>query len=371
MSDAVIVIMAGGAGERFWPLSNSTTPKQMLRLHGERTLLQAAFDRAARIVPAGNVYIVAGEKLCPAILTDLPELRPSNFISEPIARNTAACLGLAACHIATERGRTTTMGVLTADHIIDETDEFFSQVRAAIAHAAQGDDLVTLGITPVRAETGFGYLEIGDELARHRTDLREESVRRVVRFAEKPDAATAEQFVESGRYLWNSGMFFWRAEVLLHAFEAHQPAMFTAWKSLMDHGGPPFAHDHLEKLFRALPSVPVDKAIMEKSSNVAAIAGRFGWEDVGSWDALSRVLSTDAHGNCMIGPGVLMDSRNNVIYNAVGEGEEHPQELILQGVHDMIVVRTARAVLMTPKSDAQRVKEIVRKLAEADKHHLL
>lgn len=372
MSNAVIVIMAGGAGERFWPLSNRETPKQLLRLHGDATLLEAAFDRAARLTSPERVYVVAGEKLRPAILKCLPNLPEANYIAEPFARNTAACLGLAACHIALERGRATVMGVLTADHLIEEGPAFERAAQAALAHAAAADDLVTIGVAPTRPDTGFGYLELGLQLATAPTAHGDEPVYRVKQFREKPDATTAECFLSEGGFLWNSGMFFWRVETLLAAFESQAPAMAAAWRRLLGAGALPFPEGLAREVFESVPSRPIDIAIMERSPNVAAVAGRFAWEDVGSWDALARVRPLDEEGNCSVGAAIVLDSQNNIVYNDAGgnNGGAEPV-VVLHGVEDLIVIRTGKAILVTPRSRAQSVKEVVKSLAARGREDLL
>lgn len=378
-----IVIMAGGSGERFWPVSDRATPKQLLRLHDDRTMLEAAFARAARIVPEERVFVAAGERLRETIGRALPRLAPSGFVAEPFARNTAACLGLAACHLEAALGGDTVFGVLTADHIIEENERFFGAVEGAMAHAAAHEDLVTIGISPTHPETGFGYLEVGEVLADHRTNHGREKAHRVRRFAEKPDLATARRFVETGNHLWNSGMFFFRASTLLDAFSANQPAMAEQFGRLRAsvggarpgaprEGFAGFEPSLVEDVFGLLPNLPIDIAIMEKSDRVAAIVGRFGWEDVGSWDALARIRPTDEEGNCRVGPSVALDSRGNILYNAAtGREGGRPTEIVLHGVHDMIVVRTDKAILVTPKSRAQSVKEIVRHLALSGRDDLL
>jgi mannose-1-phosphate guanylyltransferase len=361
--------LAGGAGERFWPLSNRATPKQLLRLEGDRTLLETAFDRAARLAPVERVFVGAGERLAPAILAALPQLPPDNLILEPIARNTAACIALAACRLERRLGADVVMGVLTADHVIEEGPLFERAVGAALAHAARFDRLVTIGIQPTRAHTGFGYLELAEEVARERTNLGEEAVRRVARFTEKPDRADAERFIESGGYLWNSGMFFWRVGVLFDEFARHQPAMAAQWRRLRESGEsePPGL---VREIFDALPAEPIDVAIMEKSDRVAAVAGRFAWRDVGSWDALAEVRETDASGNCAVGPAQFVESTDCIAYND-DRGPGPVPEIVAFGLEGIVIVRTERALLVTRRSMAQDVKRLVREFEREGREDLL
>lgn len=367
---AVFVIMAGGSGERFWPVSTRERPKQLLRLHGEKSLLELAFDRAEHLAAADRVYIVAGRQWRGAIEAALPRFLKDNFISEPTACNTAACLGLAACALEAMRGARTPIGVLTADHLIEEGPEFTRAVQGALSHAARTDDLVTIGIEPTEADTAFGYLQLGESIGRYRTDHGEQVVRRVERFTEKPDLATAERFLAEGNFFWNSGMFFWRAATLLQAFEDHQPAMAEQWSRLRSAGPPPYDEDLLEDVFSRLPSLPIDKAIMEPAANVAAVAGRFAWNDVGSWNSLARLGEPDGRGNSVTGPAIVLDSHNNIIYNQ-SSGSGSTPEVVIQGVNDFVIVRTDKVLLIMPKSQAQDVKKIVQRLKESDREDLL
>lgn len=371
IENAVIVIMAGGAGTRFWPLSNRTTPKQLLRLHGDRTLLQMSFDRAAKLVGPDRVYIVSGEALRDAIQQNLPQLPSENYIAEPAALNTAACLGLAATHLDAAHGGGALMGVLTADHLIEEGPVFERAVRAALDHASRTDDLVTIGMQPTHGDPGFGYLELGEQIAAVRINEHEEPVYRVRRFIEKPHAEIAQKYVEAGNYRWNSGMFFWRISALLGAFREHQPFMAQQLARLRASGKPPFGAARLKEVFNEMPALPIDVAIMEKSSNVAAVTGNFGWQDVGSWDSLSRVRGADERQNCVIGPAIVLDSNNNIIYNdsAGGHGGT-PPEIVLNGVDDLLIVLTDKALLITPKSKVQDVKGVVQQLDRMNRSDL-
>ncbi len=362
--------MAGGAGERFWPLSNRRTPKQLLRLSGEKTLLRRAFDRAAGFVGGDRVFIVAGERLREAIEGEVPGLLTSNYIAEPMARNTAACLGLAAVQIRNVLGPKVVMGVMTADHEIEDGPEFTTVVEAGFAHADSHDDLVTLGIRPTRAETGFGYLELGEALEAESAS--QPPIRRVVRFTEKPDAATAENFLNSGRHCWNSGMFFWRVETLLKALAEHCPEIYEPLARISKGTNGTESKSDIRAAFEAMPSIPIDVAVMEKAKNVVAVEGNFGWADLGSWNSLSAMVGACESGNSSIGEVIMLDSRNNVVYNTPNRsGESDMPTVVMHGVEEMIVVRTGQAILITPKSRAQDVKGIVKALVEMGREDLL
>lgn len=366
--DGVIAIMAGGAGERFWPLSNRSTPKQLLRLHGGRTLLELAFERACALVPADRVLIVAGERLREAILAALPGLAESNYIAEPQARNTAACLGLAACVIEARYGPDAVMGVLTADHLIGDLELFRETAAAALMHAAASADLVTIGMQPERPETAYGYLELGESLPAPLPG-KDIALLRVRRFTEKPEASAAAEFLARGNYLWNSGMFFWKVATLLRAFESHQPGMAKVWAHLRRGGEAGLGTREFAELFGALPSLPIDTAVMERATNVVAIRGRFTWEDVGSWDALARIGPGDAAGNRTFGAGAVYEAAGNLLYNEAG-GAAAP-EVILFGVEDLVVVRTGRVTLVMPKSRAQDMKQLLQFLKDRGRDDLL
>lgn len=370
--NAIIVIMAGGSGTRFWPLSDSKTPKQLLRLHGEKTLLEMAFDRAASIVGDDRVYVVSGYALRPAIEHALPRLTKSNYIAEPIAANTAACLGLAACYCEAFHGREAVMGVLTADHLIEEGIEFSSAVAAALSYASKNPELVTIGMKPTHADSGYGYLELGEELGVEEFDGAKETVWRVARVIEKPQREIAEGFLAKGNYLWNSGMFFWKIGSLLAEFEAHQPFMSQELGRLRAEGRPPYSESLLREVFNAMPVLPIDVAIMEKSTRVAAVRGRFGWQDVGSWDALARVRGTDEDKNCIVGPAVTLDSHGNIIYNdSIATTGGKVPEVVLFGVENHVVVLTEKAVMITPIAKVQDVKLIVQHLVKLNRDDLI
>lgn len=360
--DAVIVIMAGGAGERFWPVSSRTVPKQLLRIHEGRSLLDLSYSRALEIVPSPRVFIVAGTHLRRAILEELPELPESNLIEEPGPRNTAACLGLAACFIANQFGPQSVMGVLTADHLIGDPSIFIDTVRTAISRAARYDELVTIGMKPTRPDTAFGYLELGDALEPDPGMASGISISKVVRFTEKPPLNVAEDFLRRGNYLWNSGMFFWRSSTLLEAFAKFQPVMMELWSDLRGGGNERMGRPGFKETFMALPSLPIDKAIMERAPNVVAVHGAFQWEDVGSWDALGRVGKADSCGNVAFGPAFCCDSGNNIVYNE--QAGAAAAEVVLFGVDDLVVVRSGSAILVMPKSRAQDLKQLLKAMSE-------
>ncbi len=325
----VALILAGGSGERFWPLSTGDTPKQLLSLTGSgKTLLQEAVERIRPIFPEGQIYIGTGERIGPA-LRDAGLVPADNVLIEPAPKNTLGALCWAVSELHKRGiGEDTLMAVLTADHAIGEPERFRATVDEALRVAATTEGLITIGITPTRPEIGYGYIRCGDGT-------------RAAGFTEKPDLATAESYAASGEYLWNSGMFFWRIDAFERELGRHCPhaASFLA-------GGLDFAD---------LASEPVDRALMERSSEVHVVPGAFPWDDVGAWDALARLYPLDAAGNASVGEVAMLDCSNSIVFS-----DGFPIGVI--GVEDLIVVATANGVLVCPKSQAQRVKEIVARM---------
>ncbi len=358
--NAVIVIMAGGAGERFWPVSSRTVPKQLLRIYEGRTLLELAFDRACKLVPLDHVCIVAGRHLRESILNAVPNLDAANFIEEPLPRNTAPCLGLAASILECRYGAETVMGVLTADHLIPDEADFVRTVATAMSHAGNSDDLVTIGMKPTRPETAFGYLELAN--IESGEDSSDDPIYRVKRFTEKPPIETARDFLREGNYLWNSGMFFWKISSLHAAFDTHQPEMSGLWNRIRAEGESFCSEEGFKAEFEGLPSLPIDTAVMEHAENVVSVMGAFRWEDVGSWDALERVSEGDALGNHIFGNATAVDSENNIAYSDADDAGG--EEIVLFGVQDLVVVRSGKAILVMPKSRSQDLKKLLSKLRE-------
>lgn len=318
--------MAGGIGERFWPLSTVRRPKQMLDLTGSgRTLLEQAISRVSPVVD--EVYISTSETLAPAMAGSglVPE---SCILAEPAKRNTAGALVWSMAAI--DSGEPFVAAITTADHAIDPDDAFAADASAALDLAEREDVLVTLGIRPDRPETGYGYIEMGTGAE-------------VLRFREKPDAETAAKFLAQGNFLWNSGMFFWRSDTFQRELEAHAATHGDVLRRLIA--------DPNSDVFSTLPNVSIDYALMEKSQRVRCLAASFSWDDVGTWDSLLRTVPLDGEGNAVIGSASLIDSANCVVYN------DTDRTLCLVGVRDSIVVATAEAFLTVPLSHAQDVRK--------------
>lgn len=350
----VAVIMAGGSGERFWPLSRVQRPKQLLRLtHPDETLLQEAVTRISPLVPAEHVFIATGRVIRDVVRAGDGRLAPGNVLAEPCKRNTAGALVWTVANLlARYPGEDPAMAVLTADHLIGDPDRFRSRVDQALAAAEEHDALVTFGVAPTRAETGYGYIEAGDA-ADGSAELYN-----VRSFREKPAQELADEFVAKGNFYWNSGMFFWRPSVFLRELESARPGMAKATREIaaaLASGDEARA----ETLFEGLENVSIDYALLEQATSVLMVPGDFPWDDVGAWDSLDRTRAGDDHGNVAVGNPVLVDCHDTIVYNEPGAGEI---AVGVVGMRDVIVVVSPDGVLVAPKDRAQDVKQVVQEL---------
>jgi mannose-1-phosphate guanylyltransferase len=354
------VILAGGYGERFWPASTMKRPKQLLSLLGDRTMLEMAVDRLEGLIPAERVLVLTSADLVGATIECSPDLPAANVIGEPIRRDTAAAVALA-CAVVKARDPEGVFCILTADHVMGDLDLFRQTLHEGLDLAASNDVLVTIGITPDRPSTAFGYVEATETVSASG----EIKFRKVSRFVEKPDLATAEEYVASGSFSWNSGMFIWSVAALSEAFHVHAPPLGAMIDSLLPSvDTPQFAGAILEH-FEPLEKISIDYALMEKADNIVMAEGGFEWDDVGSWPEVGSHLPADDAGNNVVGTAALLDASNNII---LSEG----RLTAMIGVEDLIVVHTDNATLICPKDRAQDVKKIVATLRESgDWDHLL
>ncbi|MFO0697681.1 MAG: mannose-1-phosphate guanylyltransferase/mannose-6-phosphate isomerase [Nitrospira sp.] len=345
------VIMAGGSGTRFWPLSRHLFPKQLLRIGGEHTLIQQTMRRVLGCAPAGNVLIstnAAQADLIRVQLTDWKEDLVDGFVLEPEGRNTAPAIALAALE-AQRRDPDAVMLVVPADHVITGQRDFETAVQLACQLAEEGY-LVTFGIKPIRPETGYGYIKPNDKaLLGKLGKLRGFSV---YKFVEKPNVAKATQYLKAGNYYWNSGMFVWRAATILEEIRRHQPAIATAMDRIRELHLGQAPKSAIEDLYRAIKPVSIDNGVMERSSKSAVIPVAFKWSDVGSWGSLDEVASKDKAGNVTTGRVVDLESRRSIVY-------ADRRVVATIGLQDMVVVDTPDATLVCPKSRAQDVKKVV------------
>jgi len=344
------VIMAGGIGARFWPLSRERKPKQFLSIFGNESLIEMTFNRLRRIIDTENIYVVTNEVQQQAINEQLAELPEENIITEPIGRNTAPCIGLAALHIK-HRDPDATMVIVPADHIIQNVDEFVRIMNNAIEIANDTGQLVTIGIKPTRPETGYGYIQYIDENPKKNPYV-DKGAFRVKTFAEKPNLSTAERFLESGDFLWNSGMFIWKVETIMEEIRNLLPELYDGLQNITGTIGDDKYHSTLNQVYRMIRGISIDYGVMEKAENVYVLCGDFGWSDVGSWDEVYRVSSKDRHGNASHGRVIARNSNNNLLM-------ANSRVIATHGVDDLIIVETDDAILVCKRGESQDVKEVV------------
>jgi mannose-1-phosphate guanylyltransferase len=364
LNDRFVIIMAGGRGERFWPLSREKMPKQLLTLLGKRSFLQSAVDRVLPLVPLKNIFIITNEAQAAAVRKQLPKLPKDNVVAEPVGRDTCAAVTLGAALVGA-RSTTGVMAVLPADHVIPEEKKFQQVLSDAFDLAAQGQAIVTIGIKPNEPATGYGYIQTGNELPTPAGAKKLKTIfYKAERFVEKPDFATAQEYVNSGQYRWNAGMFVWSFITVTNALEKHQPEMFAAcqrWFKVA--ANPAKLAKILAKEYPEIKKVSIDYALMEKAQNVVVADGAFEWDDLGAWPALARHLKPDAEGNCAVGDFIHVDAARNLIFDA---RTKNRTPIAIVGLRDSILVQTDDAVLLAHKSQAQKIKELVKKLgAEA------
>ena len=331
-------ILAGGRGERFWPLSTYARPKQFTTLFGGTPLIAQAVARLQGLVPEANIAVITSADLVPATREALPNLPPENIVGEPIGRDTAAAVALA-CGLTRRRDPKGVAMILPADPLIGDAPAFRRVLADAADAVSREPAIATVGIAPTFPATGYGYIECGAPIDAPGTPLR-----RVRRFVEKPDLETAKRYLETGAFVWNAGIFLWRADVMEAAFRAHAPA----WLPLIERP------DDAPALYPTLPKLSIDYAVMEKSDNLIVARGDFGWDDVGSLPALARQFPADAQGNVAIAPTYALDATGNIV-----AAEGAPRATALLGVSDLIVIHTAKATLVAAKSAAQNLKALV------------
>ena len=350
MPQTFAVIMAGGVDARFWPRSRERSPKQFLEILGGGTMIENTLTRLKPLVDQSNVFVVTNRIQADIVRQLVPEMPSSNVLAEPIGRNTAACVGLAALWI-NRIDPDALMVALPADHIVQNTEEFLRILQLALRVAEEKDALVTIGIKPTHPETGYGYIQSAEEEI-DRNEYRSQGVYRVKTFAEKPNLETAERFLQSGDFLWNSGIFVWKASVILRELELHLPELHEQLLDVRESIGTPVYEQTLEHAYRIIRSISIDYGIMEKAGNVYVVKGDFGWSDVGSWDEVVRLTPTDDAGNSIRGRTILVDSNNNYV-------DAGKKIVATIGVDDLIIISTDDAVLVCKKERSQEVKEVV------------
>jgi mannose-1-phosphate guanylyltransferase len=354
------MIMAGGAGTRLWPLSRKDKPKQLLPLIRGRSLLQLSFERLRGLLPAERIFVCTKAAYADSVFANLPELPKDNLLGEPEGRDTAIAVGFAAA-VLQKKDPDAVMAIVTADHVIEPVEKFQESLRVAFeVTEAQPEALVTFGIVATHGHTGLGYIHRGEALAgKH-------GAYRVLAFKEKPDKATADRYVESGRYYWNSGMFVWRAETVLRELSLHLPEAHGGLMRIAEAWGGPQQQAVLYDVYPKLQKISIDYAVMEPASqgkgkaHVVTVEMPVHWLDVGSWPALAETLIVDEHDNAVDSEVcIVVDSNNNIIIS------HDPAHLIATlGLNDMIVVHTADVTMVCPKHDAEKVKELATRAAK-------
>jgi mannose-1-phosphate guanylyltransferase len=353
MEHTYAVIMAGGGGTRLWPVSRKKSPKQLLPLLGEETLFQSTVNRLVDLFPPERILVVTVEGQAREMRIQVPAIPAENYLIEPAPRGTASAVGLAAAVLRT-RDPEAVMAVLPSDHFIRNTDLFHYLLRAAFEVANQGY-LVTLGITPVSPTTAYGYIRRGEALR----DGFKYPVYKVQRFIEKPDHKTAQEMLRSGDHSWNSGMFVWRADVILSEIGKHLPALASALDEISQAWGTARQNEILKARWRELKSETIDYGVMERAERVAVLpAGGLGWNDVGSWDTLFDVLFPDRDGNVSVGAQHLaMETNNTLVYS-----RDSDRLIVTIGLDDTVVVDSGDVLLICKADQAQKVREVVERL---------
>ena len=350
MPNVYAVIMAGGAGTRFWPRSREKSPKQLLEIVGKGTMLQNTVKRISDLIQPSNILIVTNKLQKGMVAKQLPQIPSTNIIVEPLGRNTAPCIGLAALFIR-RMDPEAVMVALPADHIMQNEDKFREVLRLAIWVAYESSSLITIGVQPTRPETGYGYIQVVDEDDGTNPYLMR-GVYKVKTFAEKPNVATAHQFLQSGDFLWNSGMFIWRVDAITQEIQRLLPELFGELAKVDATIGTEKFEHAMETSYRIIRGISIDYGVMEKAKSVYVIRGNFGWSDVGSWDEVYRISGRDEGGNSITGRTFSQGTKNTLVY----AGNKFVATI---GVEDLIVIVTDDSVLVCKQGQSQDVKEVV------------
>lgn len=355
------VIMAGGVGSRVWPISREAIPKQFQNIFGDRTLYQRAYDRISQIVPPQNIFVVTNNIHRSTAFEQLPQIPERNIIGEPFGRSTAPCIAISASAISSITDNAV-MVVLPADHLISQEENFLNQLKEATRLAEKYHALVTIGIRPAYPETGYGYIHFNKN--EDNNDITLHGGHRVLSFKEKPDHDTAIKYMESGEYLWNSGMFIWRVDVIIDELKKNLESFSDFHQPLKESFGKEGFADAIDDFYSHVKSISIDYAVMEKADNVLTIPSNFTWSDVGSWDEVYRLSNLDSDGNAFKGDVVNVRGRNNFVW------AENKMVTIVEA-EDLIVVETKDSILICKKGKSQSVKEVVDILRKQGRQELL
>jgi mannose-1-phosphate guanylyltransferase len=348
-----IVLMAGGVGTRFWPMSRKANPKQLLQIVGSKTMLRLTYERIKTLTDANRILVITGKNLKKAIEQELPEIPAGNIIPEPMGKNTAPCIGLAAALIAANGDSEEPMVVLPADHLVSEKRNFQNTVKLAVQYASTSGCLLTIGIKPTYPETGYGYIQLGKELF----SKGKRKIYEVRTFAEKPNLETAERFLRSGDFVWNSGMFIWRTDAILNEIDEHLPELREDLYKVEKAAHKKTFTRTLSDVYSRTKAISIDYGVMEIARNVCVVKADFKWNDLGSWEAVYNISPKDKNLNVIHAKGGLsIDSKNNYLYSK-------GKLIATVGVENIIVVDMDDAILICRKEHSQSVKELVENLS--------
>jgi mannose-1-phosphate guanylyltransferase len=338
------VIMAGGVGSRFWPRSKERKPKQLIRIAGENTMIQDTVKRLNGLVKKENIFVITNKIQKLRVKEQLPEIPEENIIDEPFGKNTAACIGLASVLIKSKNQEAVTI-TLPSDHLIKDDEQFRECLSTAANFAFKSKGLVTIGITPTRPETGYGYIQFDE-------DGVEKNIFKVLTFAEKPNLATARRFLESGDFLWNSGIFIWRVDSILNEIKKYLPDLYEGLETLEPSINTPDFEKQLVQVYGQLRSISIDYGVMENSDNVYLTKADFYWNDVGNWEAVYEISEKNEEGNALIGDVYTQNTFGSYIFS--------PRKFTATiGVENLIVINTNEALLVCHRNNAQDVRQIV------------
>jgi len=341
--------MAGGIGSRFWPLSKTQRPKQFLDILGTgKSLLQQTFDRFAKVCPAENILIVTNEAHKAQVAEQLPQIHEKQILAEPQRRNTAPCIAFSNFVIGRQNPNANII-VAPSDHLILNEAKFTQVMLESLDFTAKHNGLLTLGMTPTRPETGYGYIQVSEENV-----PKFKSISKVKTFTEKPDRATAEIFLKSGEFVWNSGIFIWSLNSINKAFESFQPDMLSLFTPKFDLHTPAEEQKFIEQAFASCKSISIDNGIMEYADNVYVLSTDFGWSDLGTWDSLYELMPKDTHGNALKGSNILSFENKNTLFNVPDD-----KLLVAQGLDDFLVVESDGVLLICKKNDERKIREFV------------
>lgn len=346
MQNNHLVIMAGGAGSRFWPMSSEDNPKQFLDVLGTgRSLIQMTYDRFMGLCPVENTWVVTSKKYFDKVHEQLPEVPVENILLEPCRRNTAPCIAYVSWKIKSRNPRANVV-ITPSDHVVRDVRNFRASLRECMAFTAETDSIVTLGIRPTAPETGYGYIEADLSFS----SSREKNIFRVDSFKEKPSLDIAKQYITKSNYFWNAGIFVWSVQTVVNAYRVYQPEMARKFEALSSWFGTPQEQAEVDKVYAGLESISVDYAIMEKAEEIFVYQASFGWSDVGTWGSLKKQIPNDDYGNAVVGDVDLYETNNCIIHCAENK------KVVIQGLDGYIVAEKDGKLMICKLSEEQRIK---------------